>query len=167
MFNISKTTGFDSLIQTNELSENQPEFSVAASEISKDRNSNVVLRESTIIPDQETGVLDRDASGKKASTKQNADIISVSSLGTYEKLDLYPKVSVTSTEPGSIKMLSFDISMMKSNKQFGEQESSVETSKKLKGSPSTSKRQCRPLASTGKAREVDSFLGFESVFSFL
>lgn len=108
--------------------------------ISKDNNHNEVLRDNLIIP-----VVDRDAGATTAGTK----------------------VSNTDTELSSTKMLSFDISMIKNSTQFGETGSSMEVSGKQKCSPSESGRQCSPLALTGKTREVDSFLGFKSVFSFL
>ncbi|OMO69422.1 hypothetical protein COLO4_29060 [Corchorus olitorius] len=60
-------------------------------------------------------------------------------------------VSSTNAGSSSVKILSFDISMVKKKKQ----------------SPSEFKNQCCSVASTGKAREADSFLGFQSVFSFL
>ncbi|KAJ0054741.1 hypothetical protein Pint_02771 [Pistacia integerrima] len=71
------------------------------------------------------------------------------------------------TETSSLKMLSFDISMMKKNKRFGEAGSSMEVTKMQKYSPSASGRQCSPLAPTEKSREPHSFLGLKSVFSFL
>ncbi|KAE8723712.1 hypothetical protein F3Y22_tig00011824pilonHSYRG00046 [Hibiscus syriacus] len=62
----------------------------------------------------------------------------------------------------SIKMLSFDISMVKNNsKHPADLGSSTEDGR------SDSKRQRCSFTSTGQAREVDLFLGFQSVFSFL
>lgn len=154
--NISKTMESDSPIQTNEhFLANQSEFCIAASDVKKDANCDAVLRDGSTISDIEFGALDKNANDNKVCTKQNHNIVSGSCCRTFRKLNLSPIASVAGTaEPSSsIKMLSFDISMMK----------------KQKCSPNTSTRQCcpLPLTSTGKTKEVDSFLGFESVFSFL
>ncbi|KAH9742356.1 DExH-box ATP-dependent RNA helicase DExH17 [Citrus sinensis] len=154
--NISKTMESDSAIQTNEhFLANQSEFCIATSDVKKDANSDAVLIDGSTISDIEFGALDKNANDNKVCTKQNHNIVSGSCCRTFRKLNLSPIASVAGTaEPSSsIKMLSFDISMMK----------------KQKCSPNTSTRQCcpLPLASTGKTKEVDSFLGFESVFSFL
>ncbi|KAL9454808.1 hypothetical protein AB3S75_010249 [Citrus x aurantiifolia] len=154
--NISKTMESDSAIQTNEhFLANQSEFCIATSDVKKDANSDAVLIDGSTISDIEFGALDKNANDNKVCTKQNHNIVSGSCCRTFRKLNLSPIASVAGTaEPSSsIKMLSFDISMMK----------------KQKCSPNTSTRQCcpLPLASTGNTKEVDSFLGFESVFSFL
>lgn len=61
---------------------------------------------------------------------------------------------VLSDTIGVTNMQSFDISMIKG--------SSMEDNRKQKCQPESSR-----LAVTGKTRQVDSFLGFKSVFSFL
>lgn len=152
--NILKTMECDSLIQANEHSEEtQTQFVITASDITKDAKSNAGLRDGIII----------------------SDIVSGSCSRPSGKCNHYPKVSVPSTEPlSSIKMLSYDISMMKNNMQFGELGSSItDVSNKHKCSPNASARQyCSlplplPLPSKGMTKEVNSFLGFKSVFSFL
>ncbi|KAA3476915.1 DExH-box ATP-dependent RNA helicase DExH17 isoform X3 [Gossypium australe] len=75
--------------------------------------------------------------------------------------------SSTKTGTLSVQMLSLDISMVKNSKHLADLGSSIQDGRKDKPFPSDSKRQCRSLASTDQAIEVDSFLGFQSVFSFL
>lgn len=154
--NILKTMKSDSAIQTNEQSlANQSEFCVAASDITKYANSDAFLRDGTIISDIELGALDKNANGNTEGMTQNHNIVSGSCCRTFGKLNLSPIALVAGTaEPSSsVKMLSLDISMMK----------------KQKCSPNASTTQCcpLPLVSTGKTKEEGSFLGFESVFSFL
>uniref|UniRef100_A0A2P2J823 Uncharacterized protein n=1 Tax=Rhizophora mucronata TaxID=61149 RepID=A0A2P2J823_RHIMU len=64
-------------------------------------------------------------------------------------------------------MLSFDISMMKDNSRFTDSGISMDYSWEQQYSPNGSKRQRCSWAVPDKPREVDSFLGFKSVFSFL
>ncbi|XP_050223157.1 DExH-box ATP-dependent RNA helicase DExH17 isoform X2 [Mercurialis annua] len=64
-------------------------------------------------------------------------------------------------------ILSFDISMMKDNTRPMDTENAMDYKRKKHFSPNESKRQCCSFDAVGKTREVDSFLGFESVFSFL
>ncbi|KAK1567272.1 hypothetical protein Q3G72_010178 [Acer saccharum] len=151
-FNIFKNLEAEPPLHTNKHSENSHESCIAASEILEDTNANEVLSR---------GEVDRDARGTKAGTKAG-------SCATYGIVNLHPKVSNTNAELSSTKMLSYDISMIKNSSRFGELGSSMEVSRKQKCSPSGSGRQCSsPLALTGKTGEVDSFLGFKSVFSFL
>ncbi|KAL5793217.1 hypothetical protein ACOSP7_001811 [Xanthoceras sorbifolium] len=159
-FNILKNLEAETRIHTNKhSSDNPPESCIAASGIFN-TNPNEVLRDSLIIPELDCGEEDRGARGTKAGTK-------ASSCTTNGKVNLHPKVSNTNTELSSTKMLSYDISMMKKSMQFGEPGSSMEFSREQKCSPNGPGMQCSPLALTGKTREVDSFLGFKSVFSFL
>ncbi|XP_044500934.1 DExH-box ATP-dependent RNA helicase DExH17 isoform X2 [Mangifera indica] len=81
---------------------------------------------------------------------------------------LYANSMITNKNKTSCtKMLSFDISMMKSNMRFGEPGNKMEVTKTQKHSPSASGRQCSPLAPTERSKDAHSFLGFKSVFSFL
>ncbi|KAK0588998.1 hypothetical protein LWI29_008290 [Acer saccharum] len=151
-FNIFKNLEAEPPLHINKHSENSHESCIAASDILEDTNANEVLSR---------GEMDRDARGMKAGTKAG-------SCATYGIVNLHPKVSNTNAELSSTKMLSYDISMIKNSSRFGELGNSMEVSRKQKCSPSGSGRQCSsPLALTGKTGEVDSFLGFKSVFSFL
>ncbi|KAK4846686.1 hypothetical protein QYF36_020841 [Acer negundo] len=139
--NIFKNVEAEPLLHTNKHS--------SASDILEDTNPYEILRDShsQINPKLDSG----DAIGTKRS-----------SCATYGK------VSNANAELSSTKMLSYDISMIKNSTWFGEPGSSMEVSRKQKCSPSGSGRQCSsPLTITGKTGEVDSFLGFKSVFSFL
>ncbi|XVF60252.1 hypothetical protein PTKIN_Ptkin08bG0030000 [Pterospermum kingtungense] len=118
-------------------SENQPGFCDATLGSSKDANPGQFELEPVEV--------NRDVCGTNAGTKAKSVV----------------SPTVVSTKGGassSVKMLSFDISMVKNSKRVAELGGSIELSPK---------RQCCSQASTGKAREVDSFLGFQSVFSFL
>ncbi|XP_068336136.1 DExH-box ATP-dependent RNA helicase DExH17 [Pyrus communis] len=66
---------------------------------------------------------------------------------------------------GAAKMLSFDISMLKNTKKSPEPGSAGKRKHEL--SPLVPQRQWCSLTSAGKPREADTFLGFESIFSFL
>lgn len=69
---------------------------------------------------------------------------------------------VRSIDPSCTQILSYDISMVKDNSRTHNSYGS-----KKNYSPNGPKRQCCSLAVAGQTREVDPFLGFESVFSFL
>ncbi|KAK8487850.1 hypothetical protein V6N11_047407 [Hibiscus sabdariffa] len=75
--------------------------------------------------------------------------------------------SGANAETLSIKMLPFGFSMVKNSKHLADLGSTTEDGRKDKPFPSDSKRQCYLFASADQAREVDPFLGFRSVFSFL
>lgn len=78
------------------------------------------------------------------------------------------KVSIVSPRglgDGAAKMLSFDISMLKNTKKSPEPGSAGKRKHEL--SPLVPQRQWCSLTSAGKTREADTFLGFESIFSFL
>ncbi|KAG5254554.1 ATP-dependent DNA helicase [Salix suchowensis] len=77
------------------------------------------------------------------------------------------KVSCINTDPASIEMLAFDISMMKHNNRVADSRNSKAHGRRKQYSPNGSKRHWCSLEMAGKNREVDSFLGFTSVFSFL
>ncbi|XP_062106898.1 DExH-box ATP-dependent RNA helicase DExH17 isoform X3 [Humulus lupulus] len=80
-----------------------------------------------------------------------------------------PKVSSTCVDLSSTKMPSFDISMLKNDVVAADQHSSMEIRRKQQHSQSPTLQQNQRCSSTtpGKAKKVESFLGFESVFSFL
>ncbi|KAK8496422.1 hypothetical protein V6N12_066236 [Hibiscus sabdariffa] len=59
------------------------------------------------------------------------------------------------------------ISELENSKHLADLGSTTEDGRKDKPFPSDSKRQCYLFASADQAREVDPFLGFRSVFSFL
>ncbi|TYI21863.1 hypothetical protein ES332_A06G066700v1 [Gossypium tomentosum] len=120
-----------------------------------------------VISEPEPGEVNRDACGTKVGTKAKSNVLQRSSGGANGDLAVSPKVSSTKTGTSSFQMLSFDISKVKNSKHLADLGSFIQDGRKDKPFPSDSKRQCRSLASTDQAREVDSFLGFQSVFSFL
>ncbi|XP_052485594.1 DExH-box ATP-dependent RNA helicase DExH17 isoform X2 [Gossypium raimondii] len=120
-----------------------------------------------VISEPEPGEVNRDACGTKVGTKTKNNVLQGSSGGANGESAVSPKVSSTKTATSSVQMLSFDISMAKNSKHLADLGSSIQDGRKDKPSPSDSKRQSRSLASTDQAREVGSFLGFQSVFSFL
>ncbi|GAV74633.1 DEAD domain-containing protein/Helicase_C domain-containing protein/Sec63 domain-containing protein, partial [Cephalotus follicularis] len=160
--NTSKSMESESLIQTKEHSlENLAEFQIAAFDISEVTNCYGGQEDSIDVLDFEAGKAARDAIGTKAGINTKHDISVGSSCGRFQKLNPTPKVTGNHTDPSSIKMLSFDISMLKNNMQFAEPGSFMEVSRKLKHSPSRLNGQCCSLASSSKTMEVDSFLGFK------
>ncbi|KHG23391.1 putative ATP-dependent DNA helicase HFM1 [Gossypium arboreum] len=124
-------------------------------------------KDAMVISEPEPGEVNRDACGTKAGTKTKNNVLQGSSSGANGESAVSPKVSSTKTATLSVQMLSFDISMAKNSKHLADLGSSIQDGWKDKPSPSDSKRQSRSLASTDQAREVGSFLGFQSVFSFL
>ncbi|TYJ37629.1 hypothetical protein E1A91_A05G388300v1 [Gossypium mustelinum] len=124
-------------------------------------------KDAMVISEPEPGEVNRDACGTKAGTKTKNNVLEGSSSGANGESAVSPKVSSTKTATLSVQMLSFDISMAKNSKHLADLGSSIQDGRKDKPSPSDSKRQSRSLASTDQAREVGSFLGFQSVFSFL
>ncbi|EXC20319.1 putative ATP-dependent DNA helicase HFM1 [Morus notabilis] len=85
----------------------------------------------------------------------------------YGKLNASPRVSSTDGDMPSTKMLSFDISMLKKKNETTDQRSKMENRGKQQQSPSVPQNQRCSLETPGNGMMVQSFLGFESVFSFL
>lgn len=142
MLNTPKPIESDPFIWREEhYSENQPGFC----------NANLV---SELDPEE----VNRDVWGTMAKNK----VFHTSSGGVNGKSGVSSTVSSTKAGASSVKMLSVDISMVKNSKRLADLGSSNEDGWKGKLSPNESKRQCCSQASTG-----NSFLGFQSVFSFL
>ncbi|KAL4383547.1 hypothetical protein GQ457_15G023510 [Hibiscus cannabinus] len=159
VINMPKVIESDCFIRTEEHnSENQPGFGSAKLGTSKD---------ATVISELEHEEANGDACGTAGTKAKKNSALNGSSSGANDESDVPPKVSIRKDGTSSIKMLSFDISMVKNNKHLADVGSSTEDGRKDKSSPSDSKRQCCSFASTDQTREVDSFLGFQSVFSFL
>ncbi|KAK9002003.1 hypothetical protein V6N11_024696 [Hibiscus sabdariffa] len=159
VINTPKVIESDCFIRTEEHnSENQPGFGSAKLGTSKD---------ATVISELEHEEANGDACGTAGTKAKKNSGLNGSSSGANDESDVPPKVSIRKDGKSSIKMLSFDISMVKNSKHLADVGSSTEDSRKDKSSPSDSKRQCCSFASTDQTREIDSFLGFQSVFSFL
>lgn len=176
VINKSKTIISEPSLWTQEHSEGRDEFGSSASETLKDTNSDKVLKDTIVISDFEPSEVEKDACSKE-STKVKHNLFPGSSSGTFGLLNIPPRASGTNGDLSSIKMLSFDISMLKNNEQIADPVSSTKSSRKQQHSPRESKRQqCsrseprRQFCSSETAsetREADSYLGFKSVFSFL
>ncbi|EOY02467.1 ATP binding,ATP-dependent helicases,DNA helicases [Theobroma cacao] len=158
----------DSFFRTDEyFAVNQRWFCNATSRTSNDSNSSNVVRDAMVISELEPGEVNIDVCETKAGTKAKNNVFHGSSSGANGKSAVSPKVSSTNAGISSIKMLTFDISMVKNSKRLADLGSCIEDGSKELRSPIESKRPCCSVASTGKVSEVDSFLGFQSVFSFL
>lgn len=117
--------------------------------------------------DPVTGDVEKDECGNRVPKKVNHTLYSGSPYQTGTT-KVSSRVSSTDiADLSSIKMLSFDISMLKDNKGKSEPRSLLENRRKYRHSPSVPQNQSFCLAATGKTRELESFLGFETVFSFL
>ena len=91
----------------------------------------------------------------------------VSSCYPYGILNASPGGLSNGANLSSNNMLSFDISMFKNLKRPADLGRTMEsTRKKHQHSPVMPPRHCS-LKAVGNSREVETFLGFESVFSFL
>lgn len=99
--------------------------------------------------------------GTTESNKVLRDTAFVSDSGARKASNVSPR----GLGDGAAKMLSFDISMLKNTKKSPEPGSAGKRKHEL--SPLVPQRQWCSLTSAGKPREVDTFLGFESIFSFL
>ncbi|KAK9018141.1 hypothetical protein V6N11_001122 [Hibiscus sabdariffa] len=161
VINTPKVIESDCFIRTEEHnSENQPGFGSAKLGTSTD---------ATVISELEHEEANGDVCGTAtagAKAKKNSALNGSFSRANDES-DVPPKVSIKKDGTSSIKMLSFDISMVKNSRHLADVGSSTEDGRKDESSPSDSKRQCCSFASTDQTRKVDSFLGFQSVFSFL
>ncbi|RXH89396.1 hypothetical protein DVH24_031753 [Malus domestica] len=104
-----------------------------------------------------TGTLKGTAKSNKVPTDTAFD----SDSGTRKASNVSPR----GLGDGAAKMLSFDISMLKNTKKSPEPGSAGKRKHEL--SPLVPQRQWCSLTSAGKTREADTFLGFESIFSFL
>ncbi|XP_021299206.1 DExH-box ATP-dependent RNA helicase DExH17 [Herrania umbratica] len=168
VLNTPKPVESDSFFWTEEhFTVNRPRFCNATSTTSNDSNSSNVVRDAMVISELEPGEVNIDVCETKAGTKAENNVCHGSSSGANGKSAVSPKVSSTNAGISSIKMLTFDISMVKNSKRPADLGSCVKDGSKELPSPIESKRPCCSVASTGKVREVDSFLGFQSVFSFL
>ncbi|KAL5572762.1 hypothetical protein UlMin_022359 [Ulmus minor] len=96
-----------------------------------------------------------------------------SSIQKNELLNGSPRVSRSGSDLSSEKMLCFDISMLKNNKEVVDPLSSMESrrnqNQQQQQAPTVQQNQRCSLATAtpANAKKVPSFLGFESVFSFL
>ncbi|KAJ6309449.1 hypothetical protein OIU77_015246 [Salix suchowensis] len=149
---------FDSVVGTKEHSfANQPDLCIAASHV---LNPDKSTRDTIFISDSETRT-GLDAYSTRPGSKATDDKFSRSPHGESGSWSAPPtKVSCINTDPASIEMLAFDISMMKHNNREAH-------GRRKQSSPNGSKRHWCSLEMAGKNREADSFLGFTSVFSFL
>ncbi|XP_021824640.1 DExH-box ATP-dependent RNA helicase DExH17 isoform X1 [Prunus avium] len=148
VINKSKVVVSGSLTKTKEQpSKNHPVLSMDPSGVQKGTNSNEVLRNTALISDLETKEVEKDECGISNASPRG--------LGNAAHLS-------------SRKMLSFDISMLKNTRPSADPGSSMESRRrKQQPSPIVPQRQCCTLTTVAKTREVETFLGFQSVFSFL
>ena len=166
VFNKSETPESDSTILTKEhFSENQPVLHEDSFDTLEGTNSSEALKTTVVISDSEPKKMEKESHHVREGAKMDPNIISGSTCGTHGSLDLPPEVSSIQTDPTHIP--SFYVSRVKNNVQNADPGMCVKNIRKRSLSPNGSKGQCCPAATPGKIREVDSFLGFKSVFSFL
>lgn len=146
VINKLKVVETESLIQTNERPyKSEAEFSMDTSAVLKGTNSNEVIRD----------------------TECGRRMLSGISCNPHGILNASPGGLSNGANLSSSKLLSFDISMFKNPKRPADAGSTMEnTRRKHQHSPIVPPRHCS-LTAAGKTREVEAFLGFESVFSFL
>ncbi|KAB1209142.1 putative ATP-dependent DNA helicase HFM1 [Morella rubra] len=177
VINKSKTIDSAPSLWTKERSSESRAGSGSAASILKEMNSGEVLRDTIIILDSEPTEGGKDARVSKESSKVKHDLFRGSSPCTYGLLNPPPRVSSMESDLSSMKMLSFDISILKNNEQLADPLSSMKSSmeqpcssresKSQQFSPSVPRGQCCSSETATENREADSFLGFKSVFSFL
>nr|CAN69243.1 hypothetical protein VITISV_038879 [Vitis vinifera] len=144
---------------------NQPVLHEDSFDTLEGTNSSEALKTTIVISDSEPKKMEKESHHVREGTKMDPNIISGSTCGTHGSLDLPPEVSSIQTDPTHIP--SFYVSRVKNNVQNADPGMCVKNIRKRSLSPNGSKGQCCPAATPGKIREVDSFLGFKSVFSFL
>ncbi|KAG8635010.1 DExH-box ATP-dependent RNA helicase DExH17 isoform X2 [Manihot esculenta] len=169
---LSRTMQSESPMWTKEqATENQPDFCIAASNaLIEIKSDNKIMRDVVIISDLEPGGAVMNECSSRAGAKGKENKSPRSPYAAYESLSISPKVPRINNNPPSMEILSFDISMIKDNTGSVGSASSLEYNRKHQHqhcSPNGSKRQCCSTAMADKTREVDTFHGFESVFSFL
>lgn len=177
VINKSKTIDSAPSLWTKERSSESRAGSGSAASILKEMNSGEVLRDTIIILDSEPTEGGKDARVSKESSKVEHDLFRGSSPCTYGLLNPPPRVSSMESDLSSMKMLSFDISILKNNEQLADPLSSMKSSreqpcssresKSQQFSASVPRGQCCSSETATENREEDSFLGFKSVFSFL
>ena len=166
VFNKSETPESDSTILTKEhFSENQPVLHEDSFDTLEGTNSSEALKTTVVISDSEPKKMEKESHHVREGAKMDPNIISGSTCSTHGSLDPLPEVSSIQTDPTHIP--SFYVSRVKNNVQNADPGMCVKNIRKRSLSPNGSKGQCCPAATPGKIREVDSFLGFKSVFSFL
>lgn len=133
--------------------------------------SDDLMEDATLILDSESSEVGDSVCDRRPEKRVQTNTHSGSHFQTYgKKINSSPKVSSTDIDASSTKMLSFDISMLKNDKGTAYQSSSMESRRKQQQqqqSPVLQQNQRCSLETPGKDKKVDSFLGFESVFSFL
>ena len=163
LLNKSETPESDSTILTKEhFLKNQPALLEDVFDTLDGINSNEAPKKVIFISDPEPKETQKECHGAR---EMDVDIISGSTYGTHWSLDLPPIVSSIQTDPTHTP--SFYVSKAKSDKQNADLGLIVNNIRKKNHSPIGSKGQCCPAATPGQIREVESFLGFKSVFSFL
>ncbi|CBI34887.3 unnamed protein product, partial [Vitis vinifera] len=166
VFNKSETPESDSTILTKEhFSENQPVLHEDSFDTLEGTNSSEALKTTVVISDSEPKKMEKESHHVREGAKMDPNIISGSTCSTHGSLDPLPEVSSIQTDPTHIP--SFYVARVKNNVQNADPGMCVKNIRKRSLSPNGSKGQCCPAATPGKIREVDSFLGFKSVFSFL
>ncbi|XP_048327604.1 DExH-box ATP-dependent RNA helicase DExH17 isoform X4 [Ziziphus jujuba] len=145
----------------------QPEYCTDAFDVLQGTKCSDVMGDYILISDTENGEVEKDVYGSRVSQKVKQNLYSGSSYQTFGTKNVTPRISSTGTDQSSIKMPAFDVPVLKNSKEKSDPCSSIESRKKQRHYPSVLQKQCRSLATASKIREVESFLGFETVFSFL
>ncbi|XP_022134426.1 DExH-box ATP-dependent RNA helicase DExH17 [Momordica charantia] len=107
---------------------------------------------------------------RKANSFPVVSQFCVNTAGTYGKLNQPSRdssLSLSDAELASAQMLSFDISMMKEKKRPRPASPNISSTWSHQSPPVDSKKKCCSLETATETREVDPFVGFKSVFSFL
>ena len=135
------------------LSPKQLELGSDTRGIPKWKISDNVIRDTMIITDSET----RDV----------GDYVGDSRSGKRVKVNASPRVSSVDVDLSSTNVLPFDVSMLKNDNGTDDKGISMESRRKQQNSPSVQQNQRCSMETPAKAKTAQSFLGFESVFSFL
>ncbi|KAG7033104.1 DExH-box ATP-dependent RNA helicase DExH17, partial [Cucurbita argyrosperma subsp. argyrosperma] len=114
--------------------------------------SKIIITEETIFDDIK----------RKGNSFPVVSQICVNTPGAYSKLN-----RASDAEVASMQMLSFDISMMKENKRPRPASPNISNTWNHQSPPVETKKNCCSLETATETREVDPFVGFKSVFSFL
>lgn len=148
-------------------SQNQDESYIATSDELQGITLDKMTKDAaTVISDFEPGAL-IDKSGNRAGAKVKDNTLSPIPGVTRGSFSAPPKVSSNKADIYPIKILPFDISMIKDKARLTDSSGCMDNSCKQQCSTSVSQSQSSSGEMTGQAREVDPFLGFRSVFSFL
>lgn len=169
LFGTMQTQSEPSIHKNERLSTRQIEVCSDTCDIPKWKISDSLVEDAIITSNSGTDEGGNYVCDGRQGKKMKHDMYSGSPGKAFGKLNASPGVSSTGVDISSPKMLSFDILMLKKNNETTDQRSKMEKRGQQLHSPTVPVQNQRcSLETPGNGKKMaQSFLGFESVFSFL